>query len=89
MTCPDPCDDTAWTLERIAAKRAMIIAIEAAITSLTTGAQSYQLDTGQTRQLVTKANLGSLRLTLQGLESDLSTLQARLGCAQFQGRPGW
>lgn len=84
----DCCDDT-WIRDRIAAKKAQILAYEAAITALASGAQSYQLHTGQTQQLVTRANLGSMRLLVQGLESDIATLQARLGCGRFNVRPGW
>ncbi len=82
-------ESTQWTLDRIAAKKALIIAYETAITALSTGAQSYQLNTGQTQQLVTRANLGSMRLVLKDLEADISALEARLGCGQAQGRPAW
>lgn len=85
----DPCDDTQWIIERIAAKKALVIAYEAGIAALSTGAQSYQLNTGQTQQLVTRANLGSMRIALRGFESEIATLQARLGCGRFQVRPGW
>ena len=86
----DCCDETAWLEERIAAKKAAIIAYETALTSLAGGAQSYSLDTGQTRQVVTKANLTEIRNVIGQLESDLSTLQMRLnGCGRFQARPGW
>jgi hypothetical protein len=85
----DDADDEAWTRSRIVATKALIVAYEAAILALSTGAQSYQLDTGQTRQLVTKAHLGSLELTLKRLESRLSTLQQKLGKARFYVRPGW
>jgi hypothetical protein len=88
MTMIDCCD-TAWILSRIAAKKALIEQIETAIASIATGAQSYQLNTGQTQQLVTKGNVASLRLTLKDLESDIVTLQARLGCGRFNVRPGW
>lgn len=87
--CENPCDDTQWIIDRIAAKKALVVKYEAAIDALSTGAQSYQLNTGQTQQLVTRANLGSMRIALRGFESDISTLQARLGCAAFQARPGW
>jgi hypothetical protein len=87
-TC-DPCDDTQWIIDRIAAKKALVVSYEAAIGALATGAQSYQLNTGQTQQLVTRANLGSMRLMVKGLEGDISTLQARLGCARFNVVPGW
>lgn len=94
MTCGpfgpfDDCDDRTWNLERIAATKLLIIVYEGAIDALSSGAQSYQLDTGQTRQLVSKAQLGSLQLTLTRLESRLATLQMRIGRARFYVRPGW
>jgi len=85
----DDDDDAAWIAQRITATKALIVIYETAITALAGGAQSYQLDTGQTRQYVTKAELGSLRLTLESLESRLAGLQARSGKGRFYGRPGW
>jgi hypothetical protein len=85
----DDCDDYAWNADRIAATKLLIIQYENAISALSDGAQSYQLDTGQTRQLVSKAQLGSLQLTLARLESRLATLQMRFGRARFNARPGW
>lgn len=86
----DCCDDAAWLEERIAAKKALIIAFETAITTVAGGAQSYSLDTGQTRQVVTKANLTEVRNLIGQLESDIATLQMRLyGCGRFVVRPGW
>ena len=86
----DCCDDTEWIEGRIAAKKAAILAFEAALTALAGGAQTYSLDTGQTRQVVTKANLTEMRNAIAQLESDISTLQMRLsGCGRFQVRPGW
>jgi hypothetical protein len=85
----DDDDDRTWIDERIAATKALIVTYEAAIDALSSGAQSYQLDTGQTRQLVSKPQLGSLQLTLSRLESRLSTYQQRLGRARFYLRPGW
>jgi len=85
----DCCDDDQWIRDRIAAKKAIVIAYETAITALSNGAQSYQLITGQSQQLVTKANLGSMRLTLRDLEADIATLQARLCGGAVQVRPSW
>ena len=75
------CDstDTFWSDQLTAAKRSAV-AIQAAIDALTIGGvQSYQLDTGQTRQLVTKMNLTSLNNVLQSTLNRVATLQARLG----------
>lgn len=86
----DCCDDAAWIEARIAAKKAAIVAYETALTTLAGGAQSYSLDTGQTRQVVTKANLTEIRNVIAQLESDIATLQMRLyGCGRFYVRPGW
>lgn len=82
-------DDAAWDAARIAATKAMIIATENAILALSSGAQSYQLDTGQSRQLVTKANIASLRLNLLELESRLDVYRKRLCGVAHQVRPGW
>jgi len=84
------CDERTWLEERIAKKKLAIVAFEDALTALAGGAQSYSLDTGQTRQVVSKANLTEMRKAMAQLESDLSTLQMRLnGCGRFQARPGW
>jgi hypothetical protein len=86
----DCCDDTEWLEQRIAAKKAAIIAYEEALTAIAGGAQSYSLDTGQTRQVVTRANLTEIRNVIAQLESDIATLQMRLsGCGRMQVRPGW
>lgn len=85
----DDCDDLSYTQQRIVAVKAAIVAYEAAILALANGAQSYQLDTGQSRQLVEKAQLGSLRLTLNDLRVELSTLQQLIGRGRFNVRPGW
>ena len=86
----DCCDETTWLQERITAKQNLIVAYETAISALAGGAQTYSLDTGQTRQVVSKANLSEMRNMVRALESDLATLRLRLsGCGTFQGRPGW
>jgi hypothetical protein len=88
MTCPAITD--AFWLARIEAIKLQIVAYEAAMLSLGTGAvQSYQLDTGQTRQLVTKANLASMKLTVESLYNQLSTLEARVCGAGVYARPGF
>lgn len=79
--------DGAWLDERIERTKSLIVIYEDAIGALAGGAQMYQLDTGQTRQLVQKANLATLRDTLSELENRLSTLQARRCGAGACGRP--
>jgi uncharacterized protein involved in exopolysaccharide biosynthesis len=82
--------ERAWIEQRIAAKQAQIAALDEAITALTTGGvQSYRLMTGQTDQMVTRANLATMRDTMSALENDVSTLNARLGCGRSYGQPGF
>lgn len=84
------CTDRTWLEARLEKTKTLIVAYEDAITSLATGAvQSYQLDTGQTRQLVTKVHLGALQRTLDSLENRYSTLQLRLGCGRSHARPAF
>lgn len=82
--------DSTWLDERIAATKTLIVAYEDAILALSTGAQQYSLDTGQTRQMVTKAQLPSLRDALSTLENRLAVLDARRnGGSSIVVRPGW
>lgn len=73
------CIDVAWVNERIAATKAAIVAYEEAILALSSGAvYSYTLDTGQTKQTVTKQQLSSLKDILGSLENRLQYLQNKL-----------
>lgn len=76
---------------KIAVIQAQIDAYEDAFLQLgSTGIQSYTIDTGQTRQTVTRANLSEMRIVLDNLYNRLATLQARLtGCGVTHIRPGW
>jgi hypothetical protein len=87
MSCED---ETTWLEARIARTKELIVKYEDAIDALSTGAvQSYSLDTGQTRQTVTKHQLGSMRLQLDSLENRLATLQARLCGGSTRVIPGF
>lgn len=79
---------TYWQ-ERIAIVKALILKYDAALDALATGVQQYSLDTGQTRQTVTKANMATLRDTRQSLLNELATLEARVCGAAVVVRPGW
>ncbi len=81
------CDDRAWDLERLAETEALIRKYEKRIDELES--QSYALDTGQTRQSVTKANLSELRNILSNLDNRRATIRARLGCGQMNVIPGF
>jgi hypothetical protein len=82
-------DQIAWWAQRAEATQAAILVYEAAIEAVSTG-QSYTLDTGQTRQTVTRANVTELRLMLASLENRLSQLLDRInGGGAHYGRPGY
>lgn len=69
--------DIAFLQERIDATKAMIVVYENAATALAGGVQSYTLDTGQTRQTVTKLDLDAIQKTIDSLYNRLATLCAR------------
>lgn len=76
----------------IAETKAAVLAYNAGILALSSGTKMYQLDTGQTRQMVTRANLSDMRRTLDYLEERLGKLVAqRNNCrgGSFTARPGW
>lgn len=81
--------DCEYLQARVEAKKALILALDTAITALVGGAQSYSLDTGQTRQTVTRANLTELRRMLESAENDLSVLDARLNGAGVRVIPAF
>jgi hypothetical protein len=71
--------DRQFIQERIDATKAAIAAVEAARLALAVGgAQSYTIDTGQSRQVVTKMNLTEIRKTISSLYNECATLEARL-----------
>jgi hypothetical protein len=83
--------NTAFIQERITKTKALIVIYEDAMAALGTGnTQEYMLDTGQTRQRVTKLNLADMQKTLDGLYNRCATLEARLtGNGVLNARPGW
>ena len=87
MTC------SPYSAEEVAAKitrmKATIVLYEDAIDALAGGAQMYSLDTGQTRQTVTRLNLSSLRDTLSALENSLATFVARHYSGSVYARPAF
>lgn len=86
----DDCCDQTFDKQRLAAKQAALLAYDSAITALAGGAQSYSLDTGQTRQVVTKANVSEMRIMITQLETEIATLRLRIyGCGVVQVRPAW
>jgi hypothetical protein len=83
--------DAAFLQARIDATKAQIIAYEDAATALASGGvQSYTLDTGQSRQTVTRLDLDNLQKTIDSLYNRLATLEARLnGSGTVTVRPAW
>lgn len=81
--------DSQFLLDRITATRAQIVAYEAAALALADGIQSYTIDTGQGRQVVTRADVRSINITLDQLYNREATLSARLGSGSVNVSPGW
>jgi hypothetical protein len=79
--------DSTWIQARITRTKELIVIYEDALASIASGAQTYSLDTGQTRQVVTKADVASLRMNLSHLENRLSMLELKLcGGGSHYGR---
>lgn len=75
---------------RIEATKRAIVAYEDAIVELSSGVQSYTLDTGQGRQVVTRNSIGEMNRVLDTLYNRLSNLESRLnGGNNVIGRPAW
>ena len=83
--------DREFIQARITATQAIIAAYEDAILALGLqgGVQTYTLDTGQSRQTVTRADIPSMNRMLDSMYNRCATLQARLTGATLQARPGW
>ena len=76
---------------QVDAIKAKIVAYNAALTDLASGAiQSYELETGQSRQKVTKATISTLEAVVASLMNQLTTLEARLcGNGATHYVPSW
>lgn len=83
--------DATFLQEQIDQIKAIITAYNATILALTIGQNSqYTLDTGQTRQTVTKLDLDKLREDRQSYMNELATLDARLnGSGSLTVTPAW
>jgi hypothetical protein len=81
--------DTEWILARIEKTKCLIEQYEDALTALNSGVMTYSLDTGQSRQTVTKQDIAALVKALGSLENRLATLQARLYGGSVHVIPGW
>lgn len=85
------CNDYAFLTAQIAATEAAIEQWSAAELALATGGvQSYTIDTGQSRQTVTRVNLTEIRNAIDGLYNRRATLITRRdGCGVVTVRPCW
>lgn len=83
--------DRDYILTKITSTKAQIDAFETAITTLAANGapQSYTIDTGQTRQTVTRSDIPSLSRMIDSLYNRLATLEARLYGSSIAARPGW
>lgn len=82
--------DSEFLKARIEATKAEIVAYENAATALSSGVQSYTLDTGQSRQTVTRSDVSTIQRTIDGLYNRLATLESRLYAnGTTTVRPAW
>jgi hypothetical protein len=83
--------DRSYLVDKIAAIKALIDAYEAALLALGgDGAiQSYTLDTGQSRQTVTRAELPAINRMIDVLYARLAAFEARLYGSSITARPNW
>ena len=83
--------DRAYLVNRIAVTKTIIEAYEDAVLALGVagGVESYTLDTGQSRQTVTRADLSSLSRMLDSLYNRLATMEARLSGGTTIVRPAF
>ena len=75
---------------RIDSTKLQIVAYEDAALALASGVQSYTLDTGQSRQTVTKLDAKEIQHMIDSLYNRCATLGARLnGSGTITVRPAW
>jgi hypothetical protein len=76
---------------QIAPLKVKLVEMIAASAGIASGAiQSYEIETGQTRQKVTKVNLDLLEAAIERLMNLLTTLEARLrGSGAVRMIPSW
>lgn len=84
-------NNRAWLIQRLTATRTQIEELEDALTALATGQlQSYTLDTNQSRQTVTKLELGTLQNAINTLYTRCAMLEYRIyGGQASYGGPRW
>lgn len=76
--------------ERLEKAKQQLTALDEAISALESGAQSYTLDTGQSRQTVTRHQIGDLYRRQEKLLEQIASLESRCsGGGAFVARPGF
>ena len=82
--------DRAFIQARITATKLAIVAYEDALLAFaTSNTQSYTLNTGQTQQSVTRADIGKINNIIASLENRCATLEARLNGGTTMVTPAW
>lgn len=82
--------DQEFIKQRIEKTKLLIATLEDAVTALTSGGvQSYTIDTGQTRQTVTRIDMASINKNIDALYNRLATLEARLNGGSVISVPAW
>lgn len=78
-------------VQQIAKVQVQITAYEDVLTffAVNNTVQSYTLNTEQSVQTVTRAQLSSIRVLLDNLYNRLATLEARVYGSAITARPGW
>ncbi len=85
------CDRAFW-LDRLATKKEQLALLDEMFLHFAAngGAEEYDLDTGQTRQKVRRADLSKWRLLAEKLESQISALIVKTsGCGVSRVRGTW
>ena len=79
-----------WYEKRLEKAMAHVEELEAAISALVDGSiQTYQLDTGNTRTLVSKQQMSPMYKALKDAESRVASLEAKVCGASSRIVPDW
>lgn len=81
------CGNTFWNARKVRLEELIVIYEDAMLAFGDNNTQSYTLDTGQTRQTVQRAEIGSLKNTLKNLYSTYDDVCARTEGATVNIRP--
>lgn len=82
-------DENTFLEARLTENQAKLSLVDSAIAAVLSGAQSYSLDSGQTRQTVTRASLGQLQALKTHYENEILKISRRLCGGATVAQPGW